>query len=186
MVVLVADPFTLGFTSKKHPSGCRLQASNFIQLLCHTCSHSADVHLVRTQLAFRLRAPLTTHLPFPRRRGSKVLVDLLDKDFAEWSELIVHALNGIGSLFGLQSPTSTKNDFWLVIREGLLDPLSCVLLNVMVSSGEAAADMKQKIIQILLVFRQVWQSDVHVSQCARHTESCPKYVLRAVKLGTDD
>ena len=81
----------------------------------------------------------------------------------------MHALNGIGSLFGLQSPTSTKNDFWLIIREGLLDPLSYALLNVMVSSGEAAVDMKQKIIQILLVFRQVSQSDVH-----------------AVKLGTDD
>lgn len=25
-----------GFTSKRYPSECRLQASNFIQLLCHT------------------------------------------------------------------------------------------------------------------------------------------------------
>lgn len=26
----------MGFTSKRYPSECRLQASNFIQLLCHT------------------------------------------------------------------------------------------------------------------------------------------------------
>ena len=26
----------MGFTSKKYPSECRLEASNFIQLLCHT------------------------------------------------------------------------------------------------------------------------------------------------------
>jgi hypothetical protein len=93
----------------------------------------------------------------------KVLVDLLDEDFAEQSELIVHALNGIGSVFELQSPTSTKNDFCrLFIREGLLDPLSSALLNVMASRGDAAADMKRKIIQILLVFCQVSQSDIHV------------------------
>ena len=61
-----------------------------------------------------------------------------------------------------QSPTSAKNDFWLFIREGLLDPLSSALLNVMASCGEAAADIKQNIIQILLIFCQVSQSDVHV------------------------
>jgi hypothetical protein len=44
----------------------------------------------------------------------------------------------------------------------LLDPLSSALLNVMASRGDAAADMKRKIIQILLVFCQVSQSDIHV------------------------
>lgn len=29
-------PVMMGFTSKKYPSECRLEASNFIQLLCHT------------------------------------------------------------------------------------------------------------------------------------------------------
>ncbi|KAF8268543.1 hypothetical protein EI94DRAFT_1727509 [Lactarius quietus] len=136
-------PVMMGFTSKRYPSECRLQASNFIQLLCHT-------------------SVLTLQM-FISCRGLKVLVDLLDEDFAEQSELIVHALNGIGSVFELQSPTSTKNDFCrLFIREGLLDPLSSALLNVMASRGEAAADMKRKIIQILLVFCQVSQSDVHV------------------------
>lgn len=50
----------------------------------------------------------------------------------------------------------------MFIREGLLDPLSSALLNVMTSRGELAADMNRKIIQILLVFCQVSQSDIHV------------------------
>ena len=97
-----------------------------------------------------------------RCRGLKVLVDLLDEDYTEQSELIVHALNGICSVFELQSPT-TKNDFCrMFIREGLLDPLSSALLNVMSSRGDVAADMNRKIIQIVLVFCQVSQSDIHV------------------------
>lgn len=50
----------------------------------------------------------------------------------------------------------------MFIREGLLDPLSSALLNVMASRGEATADMKTKLIQILLIFCQVSQSDNHV------------------------
>lgn len=97
-----------------------------------------------------------------RCRGLKVLVDLLDEDYTEQAELIVHALNGIGSVFELQSPT-TKNDFCrMFIREGLLDPLSAALLNVMTNRGTTSIDMKMKIIQILLVFSQVSQSDIHV------------------------
>jgi hypothetical protein len=95
-------------------------------------------------------------------RGLKVLVDLLDEDYTEQAELIFHALNGITSVFELQSPT-TKNDFCrMFIREGLLDPLSAALLNVMASREAASTDMKMKIIKILLVFSQVSQSDVHV------------------------
>lgn len=95
-------------------------------------------------------------------RGLKVLVDLLDEDYAEESDLVVHALNGIGSVFELQSPT-TKNDFCrMFIREGLLDPLSAALLNVMTNKGAQAIAMKKKIIQIMLVFCQVSQSDIHI------------------------
>ncbi|KAI0299616.1 hypothetical protein BC826DRAFT_932423 [Russula brevipes] len=155
-------PVMMGFTSKRYTSECRLQASNFIQLLCHT-------------------SVLTLQM-FISCRGLKVLVDLLDEDFAEQSELIVHALNGIGSVFELQSPTSTKNDFCrLFIREGLLDPLSSALLNVMASRGDAAADMKRKIIQILLVFCQVSQSDIHV-RSALGTRKVVRRLLRACEL----
>jgi hypothetical protein len=90
-------------------------------------------------------------------------VDLLDEDYAEQTDLVVDALNGIGSvLFDLQSPT-TKNDFCrMFIREGLLDPLSSALLNMMATQGEVADEMKKKIIEIILVFSQVTQSDIHV------------------------
>ena len=91
-----------------------------------------------------------------------MLVDLLDEDYAEQTELVVDALNGIGSVFELQSPT-TKNDFCrMFIREGLLDPLTSALLNMMAIRGEIADQMKKKIVQIVLVFSQVTQSDIHV------------------------
>jgi hypothetical protein len=97
-----------------------------------------------------------------RCRGLKVLVDLLDEDYSDQADLVEHALGGIGSVFELQSPT-TKNDFCrMFIREGLLDPLSSALLNVMAASEGTAAEMKMKIIQILVVFCQVSQSDIHV------------------------
>jgi hypothetical protein len=164
---MVISYSSAGFTSKRYPSECRLQASNFIQLLCHTSVLTLQMFISYVHYVSSSIEKLKVSLLFPqnaiRCRGLKVLVDLLDEDFAEQSELIVHALNGIGSVFELQSPTSTKNDFCrLFIREGLLDPLSSALLNVMASRGDAAADMKRKIIQILLVFCQVSQSDIHV------------------------
>lgn len=101
-------------------------------------------------------------IPSHSCRGLKVLVDLLDEDYTEQAELVEHALNGIGSVFELQSPT-TKNDFCrMFIREGLLDPLSAALLNVMANRSIPSTEMKMKIIQILLVFSQVSQSDIHV------------------------
>jgi hypothetical protein len=129
--------------------------TTFVQ---HICSNVANVHLVsHSNVANRLFASSIT-----RCRGLKVLVDLLDEDYAEQTDLVIDALNGIGSVFELQSPT-TKNDFCrMFIREGLLDPLSSALLNIMANHGEVADEMKTKIIQILLVFCQVTQSDIHV------------------------
>ena len=119
----------------------------------------SDVHIVSFESIVTF-AP-DAHIGL-RCRGLKVLVDLLDEDYAEESDLVVHALNGIGSVFELQSPT-TKNDFCrMFIREGLLDPLSAALLNVMTNKGGQAMAMKKKIIQIMLVFCQVSQSDIHI------------------------
>ncbi|KIJ62679.1 hypothetical protein HYDPIDRAFT_30272 [Hydnomerulius pinastri MD-312] len=154
-------PVMMGFTSKKYPSECRTEASNFIRLLCHT-------------------SVLTLQM-FISCRGLKVLVDLLDEDYTDQSELVVDALNGIGSVFELQSPT-TKNDFCrMFIREGLLDPLSSALLNVMGNRSETATEMKHKIIQILLVFSQVTQSDIHVRN-AMGTRKIVRRLLRACEL----
>ncbi|KDQ62037.1 hypothetical protein JAAARDRAFT_189411 [Jaapia argillacea MUCL 33604] len=158
-------PVMMGFTSKKYPSECRLEASNFIRLLCHS-------------------SPLTLQM-FISCRGLKVLVDLLDEDFAEQTDLVVHALNGIGSVFELQSPTK-KNDFCrMFIREGLLDPLSSALLNVMATDAEVSAEMKGKIIQIVVVFCQVSVSDIHVRN-ALGTRKVIRRFLRACELLQDE
>ncbi|KAK7023029.1 cytokinesis protein sepH [Favolaschia claudopus] len=154
-------PVMMSFTSKKFPSECRLEASNFIRLLCHTSAMTLQM--------------------FISCRGLKVLVDLIDEDYTEQTQLIVHALNGIGSVFELQSPT-TKNDFCrMFIREGLLDPLSAALLNVITTGGEAAKETKMKIIQILLVFSQVSQSDIHVRN-ALGTRKVVRRLLRSCEL----
>ncbi|KZT69616.1 Pkinase-domain-containing protein [Daedalea quercina L-15889] len=154
-------PVIMGFTSKKYPPECRTEASNFIRLLCHS-------------------SVLTLQM-FIACRGLKVLVDLLEEDFSEQTDLVNHALNGICSVFDLQSPT-TKNDFCrMFIREGLLDPLSSALLNVMSTQSDAAADMNRKIIQILLVFCQVSQSDIHVRN-ALGTRKVVRRLLRACEL----
>ncbi|KAH7913954.1 hypothetical protein BJ138DRAFT_1144840 [Hygrophoropsis aurantiaca] len=154
-------PVMMGFTSKKYPSECRVEASNFIRLLCHT-------------------SVLTLQM-FISCRGLKVLVDLLDEDYTDQTELVADALNGIGSVFELQSPT-TKNDFCrMFIREGLLDPLSAALLNVMGNRSPSATEMKHQIIQILLVFSQVTQSDIHVRN-AMGTRKIVRRLLRACEL----
>ncbi|KAJ6466208.1 hypothetical protein C8R45DRAFT_483404 [Mycena sanguinolenta] len=154
-------PVMMGFTSKKFPSECRLEASNFIRLLCHTSVMTLQM--------------------FISCRGLKVLVDLIDEDYTEQTQLVVHALNGIGSVFELQSPT-TKNDFCrMFIREGLLDPLSAALLNVITTGGEAAKETKMKIIQILQVFSQVSQSDIHVRN-AMGTRKVVRRLLRSCEL----
>jgi hypothetical protein len=139
-----------------------------------------------------------------RCRGLKVLVDLLDEDYTEQAPLVVHALNGIGSVFELQSPT-TKNDFCrMFIREGLLDPLSAALLNVMADRAGSVprsrrlgnstgldhkqdgilgnlAEMKMKIIQVILVFCHSSQSDVHIRN-ALGTRKVIRRLLRACEL----
>ena len=144
--------------------------------LPYICLDPPDVHLVRSNLYE------TSHSDVKNRcRGLKILVDLLDEDYSEQADLIVHALNGIGSVFELQSPT-TKNDFCrMFIREGLLDPLSSALLNVMANRGPTATDMKLKIIQILLVFSQVSQSDIHVRN-ALGSRKVVRRLLRACEL----
>ncbi|KAJ7644441.1 hypothetical protein FB45DRAFT_897923 [Roridomyces roridus] len=154
-------PVMMNFTSKKFPSECRLEASNFIRLLCHTSVMTLQM--------------------FISCRGLKVLVDLIDEDYTEQTDLVVHALNGIGSVFDLNSPT-TKNDFCrMFIREGLLDPLSAALLNVITTGGAAATETKMKIVQILLVFSQVSQSDIHVRN-AVGTRKVIRRLLRSCEL----
>ncbi|KAG8817392.1 hypothetical protein FRC17_011250 [Serendipita sp. 399] len=155
-------PVLMGFTSKKYSSECRLEASKTIRMLCHT-------------------SVLTLQM-FISCRGLRVLVDILDEDYIEQTELVSHALNGIGSVFDLQSPTP-KNDFCrMFIREGLLDPLSTALINVITAKDNLrASEMKTRIIQILLVFTQASQSDAYVRN-AIGTRKVIRCLLRGCEL----
>lgn len=155
-------PVLMGFTTKKYSSECRLEASKIIKLLCHT-------------------SVLTLQM-FISCRGLRVLVDILDEDYAEQSELVSHALNGIGSVFELQSPTP-KNDFCrMFIRDGLLDPLSMALLNVISSKDTLrASEMKTRILQIIVVYCQVSQSDAFVRN-AIGTRKVIRRLLRGCEL----
>ncbi|KAJ1303227.1 hypothetical protein OPQ81_011425 [Rhizoctonia solani] len=154
-------PVVMSFTTKKYSTECRIEASNFIRVLCQT-------------------SVLTLQM-FISCRGLKVLVDLLDEDYSNQTNLVAHALNGIGSVFELQGPTP-KNDFCrMFIREGLLDPLSSALLNVIASHGEVADEMKTKILIILLVFCQVSHSDATVRN-ALGARKIIRRLLRACEL----
>ncbi|KAL5482758.1 CDC15_2 [Sanghuangporus weigelae] len=154
-------PVMMDFTSKRFASECRLEASHFVSLLCHT-------------------SVLTLQM-FIACRGLKILVDLLDEDFVEQRDLVVHALDGICNVFELQSPTP-KNDFCrMFIKEGLLNPLSSALMNIMAADPDTSAALKSKIIQIILVFCQVSQSDVHVRN-ALGTRMVVRRLMRACEL----
>lgn len=90
------------------------------------------------------------------------MVDLLDEDYVEQRDLVVNALNGICNVFDLQGPTP-KNDFCrMFIREGILNPLSSALINVMAADPAGSADIKMQLIQIIIIFCQVSHSDIHV------------------------
>ncbi|PVF99565.1 hypothetical protein CPB86DRAFT_872615 [Serendipita vermifera] len=155
-------PVLMEFTSKKYSSECRLEASKIIRQLCHT-------------------SVLTLQM-FISCRGLRVLVDILDEDYDDQTELVSHALNGIGSVFELQSPTP-KNDFCrMFIREGLLDPLSSALINIISARDNLqASEMKTRIIQVILVFSQVGQSDAYVRN-AIGTRKVVRRLLRGCEL----
>ncbi|KAG9078552.1 hypothetical protein FS749_009417 [Ceratobasidium sp. UAMH 11750] len=69
----------------------------------------------------------------------------------------------------------------MFIREGLLDPLSSALLNVIATRGESSNEMKTKILQIVLVFCQVSHSDIHV-RTALGARKVVRRLLRACEL----
>ncbi|CAG8516090.1 12284_t:CDS:2 [Funneliformis caledonium] len=127
-------PIIMNFASGIHTYDIRLEAAIFIRQICHT-------------------SPVILQM-FVSCRGLKVLVDFLQEDYAERKELIWIAVNGIWSVFELQSPTP-KNDFCrLLSKYGLLDPLSVTLHNVIVDPDSLASGYIDKIVNILLTFSQ--------------------------------
>jgi serine/threonine protein kinase len=142
-------PIIMNFTSRKYNYDIRLEAANFIRQICHT---SLQI--------------------FVSCRGLKVLVELLQEDYIKHKQLIWIAVNGIWSVFELQSPTP-KNDFCrLLSKYGLLDPLSITLHNVIVDPDPSAPCYVNKIVNILLLFSQ---SDAHIKEImATRTRVVPR------------
>lgn len=142
-------PIIMNFISRRYNYDIRLEAANFIRQICHT---SLQI--------------------FVSCRGLKVLVELLQEDYAKHKQLIWIAVNGIWSVFELQSPTP-KNDFCrLLSKYGLLDPLSITLHNVIVDPDPSASCYVNKIVNILLLFSQ---ADAHIKEImATRTRVVPR------------
>nr|ODO01011.1 STE/STE11/CDC15 protein kinase [Cryptococcus depauperatus CBS 7855] len=149
-------PVIIPYTSKKHSLETRLEASTFIRQLT--------------------RSALTLQM-FISCRGLRILVELLDEDYALNKTLILSSLEGINSVFELQSPTP-RNDFVrMFVREGVIDPLSTALLAILkdegmsrdkgVKEGKDGGSMVQqasRAIDVLLLFCQVAQADSRVRE----------------------
>ncbi|KAG0358978.1 hypothetical protein BGZ54_010196, partial [Gamsiella multidivaricata] len=127
-----AIPVLIRYTSKRYGKDIQLAAAIFIQQICHTNS-------------------LTLQM-FISCRGLRVLIDFLQGNYATQKELVWIAVNGIHSVFNLQSLTP-RNDFCrLLAKQGLLDPLSATLYNTI--RDPQGSDYTEKIVQVLLIFSQ--------------------------------
>ncbi|GFZ45328.1 non-specific serine/threonine protein kinase [Saitozyma sp. JCM 24511] len=134
-------PVIIPYTSRKHSLETRLEASTFIQQLT--------------------RSAITLQM-FISCRGLRILVELLDEDYSVNRTLILSSLEGIGSVFDLQSPTP-RNDFCrMFVREGILDPLSTALLAILRDETIEDEESSTRAINVLLLFCQVAQADGRV------------------------
>ncbi|KAI8606109.1 hypothetical protein EDD21DRAFT_361865 [Dissophora ornata] len=127
-----AIPVLIRYTSKRYSKEIQLAAAIFIQQICHTNS-------------------LTLQM-FISCRGLRVLIEFLQGNYSTQKELVWIAINGIHSVFNLQSLTP-RNDFCrLLAKQGLLDPLSATLYNTI--RDPQGGSYTEKIVQVLLIFSQ--------------------------------
>lgn len=97
-----------------------------------------------------------------RCRGIRMLVELLDEDYSVNKRLVLNALEGVESVFNLQSPTP-KNEFCrMFVREGVAEPLSTALLNIVKDKTGEAEAAKRQILVLLLLFCQIGQADARI------------------------
>lgn len=117
-------------------------------------------------------------------------MELLDEDYALNKTLILSSLEGINSVFELQSPTP-RNDFVrMFVREGVIDPLSTALLAILKDKyedrsanddgngngngemedgqgqerGQFMMEQASRAVGVLLFFCQVAQADARVRE----------------------
>nr|KIR47073.1 STE/STE11/CDC15 protein kinase [Cryptococcus bacillisporus CA1280] len=179
-------PVIIPYTSKKHSLETRLGASTFIRQLT--------------------RSALTLQM-FISCRGLRILVELLDEDYALNKTLILSSLEGISSVFELQSPTP-RNDFVrMFVREGVIDPLSTALLAILKDKdenrganenengngngemeerqgqeqGQSMMEQASRAVGVLLFFCQVAQADARVRE-AFATRTVMMRLLKACDL----
>ncbi|KAE8540292.1 hypothetical protein D1P53_003236 [Cryptococcus gattii VGV] len=140
-------------------------------------------------------------------RGLRILVELLDEDYALNKTLILSSLEGISSVFELQSPTP-RNDFVrMFVREGVIDPLSTALLAILKDKdenrganenkngngngemeerqgqeqGQSMMEQASRAVGVLLFFCQVAQADARVRE-AFATRTVMMRLLKACDL----
>ncbi|CAG8542564.1 11577_t:CDS:2, partial [Racocetra fulgida] len=134
-------PIIMSFTSKRYLYKIRVEAAIFIRQICHT-------------------SPIILQM-FISCQGLKILVDFLQEEYSKHKELIWIAINGIYSVFELQSSTP-KNDFCrLLAKIGVLDPLAITLHNVIMDDDPSACIFVDRIVNIFLMFSR---GDVYVKE----------------------
>ncbi|QIW97978.1 hypothetical protein AMS68_003496 [Peltaster fructicola] len=129
-------PIISKFAHKKFSSDIRLEAANFVRAMYQTSN-------------------LTLQM-FVSCGGLNVLVEFLDEDYeSEYGrELVLTGVDGVWSVFEMQSATP-KNDFCRILsRSSVLYPLSLVLKRVLDEEGEQAELIEGRIVNIFLLFSQ--------------------------------
>lgn len=129
-------PIISKFAHKKFSSDIRLEAANFVRMMYQTST-------------------LTLQM-FVSCGGLNVLVEFLDEDYESDSgrELVLTGVDGVWSVFEMQSATP-KNDFCRILsRSSVLYPLSLVLKRVLDEEGEQAELIEGRIVNIFLLFSQ--------------------------------
>lgn len=127
-------PVVMPFCSKKYPHHVRIEAAHFIFSMCSTSTLT---------LQFVLSC-----------RGLKTLVELIDEDYTQQRDLVWLGVACVNAVLELQSPAS-RNDFCrMLAKEGLLEPLSGALLNVLEDQDEyeEANSAKEHILQTLFIY----------------------------------
>ncbi|KAK0564035.1 Protein kinase of the Mitotic Exit Network [Tilletia horrida] len=135
LCLIGAIPVVMTFTSKRFSHGFRQQAAQFLFTMCSTSSLT---------LQFVLSC-----------RGLKTLVDLIDEDYNEQKDLVWLGVGCVNSVLELQSHAS-RNDFCrMLVKEGLLEPLTTSLLSVLNDEEEEEAlKAKGHILQTFVICSQ--------------------------------
>ncbi|KAF9580666.1 hypothetical protein BGW38_002598 [Lunasporangiospora selenospora] len=122
-----AIPVLIRYTSKRFTKEIQMEAAAFIQQICNS-------------------NPMTLQM-FISCRGLRTLIEFLQGNYSTKKDLVWIAINGIHSVFNLQSLTP-RNDFCrLLAKQGLLDPLSAALYNTIRDPNGASCT--EKIVQDL-------------------------------------